>query len=237
MSEKVALVTGSALRIGADICTFLLKKSWNIALHYNKSETEAIELAKQLINFGNIIIYQADLTDQQQVENLFTTVKADFGQIDLIINNAAFHQKTTLDNIELAQLNRDFSLHCFAPLLLAQKMLLNDFSGNIINILDCDNFNNQADFLSYNLSKITLHEITKKLAIALAPKIRVNSVALGPIMFKAGQSLKVFEQLQKNTPLNHKITTEDLGQVIDFILSANAITGNCIFLDNGKHLL
>lgn len=234
--QKIALITGSSIRIGKYITESLAQDGWKIALHYHSSEKEAYELANKLIDYVDVILFKADLTDIDQASKLIAQVNEQLGPVSLIINNASIYKNDNLANLNNDFLQDNMNIHANAPILLAKAMLAQEIDGNIINILDTDITKNTKKFFSYFLSKKLLFNLTQMLAVSLAPNIRVNSIAPGAMLFKEGQNEGVFNQLIENTPLKNQATLKDLYKTIQFLVNTNSITGQCIFLDGGKHL-
>lgn len=234
--QKIALITGSSIRIGKYITESLAQDGWKIALHYHSSEKDAYELANKLIDYVDVILFKADLTDIDQASKLIARVNEQLGPVSLIINNASIYKNDNLANLNNDFLQDNMNIHANAPILLAKAMLAQEIDGNIINILDTDITKNTKKFFSYFLSKKLLFNLTQMLAVSLAPNIRVNSIAPGAMLFKEGQNKGVFNQLIEDIPLKSQATLKDLYQTIQFLVNTNSITGQCIFLDGGKHL-
>ena len=230
--EKLALITGGAVRVGKYIATKLADSGWRIALHYNSSEKEALELARELIPKTDIILFKADLSDSEQAIKLMSDVKEQMGEVSLLINNASIYKNDNINNITLEGLLHNLNVHLTSPLFLSQAMT----QGNIINILDAEITDNLKKFFSYSLSKKALLSLTKMMAVSLAPSVRVNAIAPGPILFKEGLVKEVFDQLVSASPLRIKANLQDLHQTIEFLVNTNSVTGQCIFLDGGLHL-
>jgi NAD(P)-dependent dehydrogenase (short-subunit alcohol dehydrogenase family) len=235
-SQKTALITGASIRIGKYVTESLARDGWKIALHYHNSEKEAYELANKLIDHVDIILFKADLTDIDQASKLISQVNNQLGPVSLLINNASIYKNDNLANLDINFLQDNLNIHANAPVLLAKAMLAQEIDGNIINILDTDITKNTKKFFSYFLSKKLLHNLTQMLAVSLAPNFRVNSIAPGAMLFKEGQNKEVFNQLIMDTPLKNQATLKDLYHTIQFLINTNSITGQCIFLDGGKHL-
>jgi len=235
-TQKTALITGSATRIGKYVAEMLANNGWKIALHYHNSEQEAYQLAKKLINHADVIIFKADLTQEDQAINLFKDASNQLGPINLLINNASIHENDNISNLNANKLDKHMNIHLNTPLYLSKLMAEQEISGNIINFLDTEIFDREKKFFSYRLSKKSLFNLTQMLAVSLAPNIRVNAIALGPTLFKEGQNLELFNQLIADSPLKVKAELEDLYNTILFLLNTKSITGQCIFLDGGMHL-
>ena len=235
--EKTALITGSSIRIGKYVTECLAMKGWKIALHYHTSEIEAYNLAKKLLPSTDIILFQADLTEASQSKDLINKINQQLGPVSLIINNASIHKNDNLLNLTQDLLEKSLHIHLNSPTYLAQAMAKQGIEGNIINILDTDISQNMKSFFSYSLSKKSLHILTKMLAFNLAPGIRANSIALGATLFKEGQIKKAFDQHIKDSPLQRSPELLEIYQTIEFLINSPSITGQCIFLDGGRHLI
>lgn len=235
-SQKIALITGSAVRVGKYIAENLSSRGWKIAIHFNHSKKEAIELARKLIEFNDVTVHKADLTNFSQITKMISEIHEQLGNIDLLINNASVYKNDLLENLNEENFDENINLHLKAPMFLAKLLAKQDTMANIINILDDDIKFNRKNFFSYSVSKKALAELTRMLALSLAPNIRVNAIAPGPILFKEGQDLGLFNRIIASSPLKTKTDLEDLLETIEFLVKTESITGQCIFLDGGRHL-
>ena len=215
----------------------LANDGWKIALHYHSSEKEAYQLAKSLLPFVDVILFKADLTKTEAVANLVAQVNQQLGPIKLLINNASIHKNDQLANLTNEVLQQHLQIHLQAPIFLAKAMAEQGIDGNIINIIDSDTSKNMLKFFSYSLSKKALVDLTKMLAVSLAPHIRVNAISPGAMLFKEGQNIELFNQFIADSPLKTQPALKDLYQTIMFLINTDSVTGQCIFLDSGKYLL
>ncbi|HOJ63050.1 MAG TPA: SDR family NAD(P)-dependent oxidoreductase [Spirochaetota bacterium] len=229
------LITGGAKRIGKEISLHLSKKGYNIALHFNSSENDALETKSIIEKNGSICkIYRANFSNTDEVINLFSKVKNDFNNIDLLINNASIFERYTLIESDLPFIERIINVNFKAPLLLIKEFAKN-FSGNIINIIDAKIFKNDSNYFMYNLTKKSLAEITKMASIEFAPHIRVNAIAPGLIIPTDDQTKKRYENFK--IPLNKKGDINNILLTLDFILNNDYITGQIITVDGGFSLI
>lgn len=233
--QKLALITGAATRIGSFIARQLANDGWNIALHYYQSQDEAFKLAKELLPLVDVILFKADLSDVGQTITMTDEIKAQMGEISLLINNASLYRNDTLTNLTKEDLENNLNIHLCSPIYLAKAML--ESSGNIINIIDTDVCQNMHKFFSYSLAKKAMLNLTQMLALNMAPCIRVNAIAPGPMLFKEGQDIELFNRLVNESPLKLKPSLDELYQTIKFLIHSQNITGQCLFLDSGRHLL
>ncbi|AIL66107.1 3-oxoacyl-[acyl-carrier-protein] reductase FabG [Rickettsiales bacterium Ac37b] len=238
--KKIALITGSATRIGKMIVKSLVEDGWQVVIHYNNSQDEA-EILLQELNANNLQAFsvQADLIDENQTKSIFPYITKNIGQVSLLINNAASFINDNVANSNYEIWHQNMSVNLRAPFLLMKdfKEQLLEQRGNIINILDyCVTKLPVGKFLSYSLSKNALWELTKLFAIEFAPQIRVNALGPGSIMRGIRQSEENFTASRIHSPLNNAGSIEDIYNAIKFILTTPSITGELINIDGGKHL-
>lgn len=234
--NKNALITGGARRIGKEIAIHLAESGYNIALHFNSSYDDAINIQKVIENKGKICkIYKANFCNENEVIKLFYTVKEDFNKIDLLINNVSIFERFTLSQSTLEFINNTINVNLKSPLLLI-KEFGSYFSGNIINILDSRIFKNDNKYFMYDLTKKALADITKMAAVEFAPRVRVNGISPGLILESEDVSKRDFENFVDKIPLKKIGSLEDILKTIDFILNSEYITGDIITLDGGWNL-
>lgn len=235
--QKNALITGAAVRIGSYLAKKLAYDGYSIALHYNTSEQEAYELAKDLLPLTNVLLFKADLTNKEEATQLISDVNKQLGPVNLLINNASICKNDNLDNLDSSVLENHFAIHINSIIYLSQNMANQKVSGDIINLIDSDISKNLKKFFSYYLSKKSLFDLTKMLAVSLAPSIKVNAIAPGPVLFKEGQNPIVYKDLINEAPLHREATLQELYDSIMFLVNNNSITGQTIYLDGGRHLV
>lgn len=231
---KTALITGSAKLIGKAIAFHLAEKGWNLAIHYNNSEDEAVKLYNKLsakYPKQEFNIFQADLQNPLAAERLIPEVNRVMPSLCLLINNASVFEKAPLLASPFDLIERTMQVNYIAPILLSRDFgrLINE--GNIINITNNRIIGNKADYTAYTLSKNGLWDLTKMTALEFAPNIRVNSITLGTLIPSEGE--KADKIAEKNAKLKDVDCTEAL-QTIDFILENGHLTGQQIFCDGAK---
>ncbi|MCT4634931.1 MAG: SDR family oxidoreductase [Rickettsiales bacterium] len=235
--QKNVLITGAAVRIGKYIAEKLAYDGWSIALHYNNSEQEAYDLAHSLLPITNVMLFKANLADKEDSAQLIDNVNKQLGPVNLLINNASICVNDNLDNLNSSTLENHFAIHVNNIVYLSKCMAKQEGAKDIINIIDSDISRNIKKFFSYNLSKKTLFDLTKMLAVSLAPYLKVNAIAPGPMLFKKGQNPQVFKELVNESPLHREATLQELYDCIMFLVNNNSITGQTIYLDGGRHLI
>ncbi len=239
-SQRTALVTGAARRIGAAIARRLARDGWAIGLHYNSSRAEAEAFAEELKRSGaRVALLQADLAEFGQTRGLIPACVEALGPPLCVVNNASIFERDGVRDVtgERWQAHQDINLR--APVLLAQAFdtaLPEGSRGNIINLIDQRVLRPTPDFFSYTLSKSALWTATRTMAQALAPRIRVNAIAPGPVLRNIYQSEEDFAREWQSTLLGRGANPEEIADAVTFILRAEAMTGQMIALDGGEHL-
>ena len=230
-----ALITGSAKRIGKNVAIFLAKEGWDIILHYNNSESEAIQLQKHIISLEKrCILYKNDFSEDNNSKFFAQEVS-----IELIINNASIFEMDSLCSFNQETLMKALKINFIAPSLLAKTTIdlnISENQINIINILDSIIYKLPKKFTSYYFSKRMLADFTRLSAKIYAPKARVNGISLGQIMKNSKQSEENFKKTFSNNPLGYSGTVEEICNTINFIVNNKSITGQIISLDGGAHL-
>jgi NAD(P)-dependent dehydrogenase (short-subunit alcohol dehydrogenase family) len=238
--RKVALITGSARRIGSELSRHLAGKRWDLVLHYNSSFEQVQDLEEELkLAFpeGDYRIMQADLNNSAETENLIPNVISAFGRLDLLINNASVFEPGGVEDTSTEQFDKHININLRAPFILTQNYITHSEEGVIVNITDTRITKNSNDYTAYNLSKKALWEFTKIAALEAAPKVRVNALAPGLVLPPAGKSKKYFNNLAANTPLQKPAGLVPLIKSIDYIIENENLTGQILFCNSGEQLL
>lgn len=232
-SRKIALMTGGAKRIGKEISIFLAKSGWEIVIHYNNSLEEAKILAKSLSQITNVFLLKSDLNNLAETELIIQKINKEFGDINLLINNASSFIKNNFSNFTIKQLNYDMNVNFLSPAILMkefynQKYIQDSNNGNIINILDSSTY--QDEYYSYNLSKKSLMNIGLLNAKLFTPKARVNAIALGYVMPLENKDPSVFEAKIAQTLSKKPTRIEEILATIEHILKQDSLNGEIISL-------
>jgi NAD(P)-dependent dehydrogenase (short-subunit alcohol dehydrogenase family) len=234
-----ALVTGGARRIGRAIALALAQAGFTVVLHAHRSRQDAEALADEISQRGgHAAVVMADLADDKAVRALVPAA-AKFGPLTLLVNNASEFTEDEIATLDRAHFDRTFSINLAAPLFLAQAFAEQAPAGSdvsIINILDQRVLRPTPRFFSYALSKSALHTATMTLAQALAPAIRVNGVAPGPVLPSPRQTAAQFAEQARALPLQRGPTPEDIAAAVVYLAGARNVTGAVIAVDGGQHL-
>lgn len=238
--KNTALITGGSQRIGKAICEKLAKEGWNIIIHYYKSKKKALSLKNKLKIYNTkIFCIKANLSNENELKILFAKSRKKMGVINCLINNASTFELDNIDNINKKSWDYHINTNVWAPIYLIKqfkKNLPNKLNGNIINITDQRVINLTPFFTTYTITKSMLWTLTKTLAMALAPKIRVNAIGPGPTLKSNRQTNIQFKKQYKSVPLKKSVNPSEIGEAIIYILKSNSLTGQLINVDSGQHL-
>lgn len=226
LAGKSALVTGGSRRLGAAICRELAARGAAVAVHYRRSEAEAIAMNRVLKH--GVFSLRGDLANPQEREWVFREAAEWLGRVDILVNNAAvFARDGEIDPAELRAVNVE------APLDLAARVAAQPGGGCVIHVLDARIARPEAGaFRGYAATKRELAESVARLAREWAPKTRVNGVAPGPVLAPEG-----VREAAGDLPLGRRPTPEDVANAVAFFAESESITGQILFVDGGKHLI
>jgi NAD(P)-dependent dehydrogenase (short-subunit alcohol dehydrogenase family) len=237
---KAALVTGGAVRLGRAICMALAESGFAVAIHCQRSLSAANELAERIQRAGGAAsVLQADLGAEAQTVELIERAEHHHGPIGVLVNNASTFERDEWDDATRASWDQHLEPNLRAPFVLMQAMarsLPSTAEGVIINMLDQRVWSLTPHFISYSVSKAALWALTQQMALALAPRIRVNGIGPGPALPSPRQTQEQFERQCASVPLRRGTTPEEVARAVLTILSLPAMTGQMIALDGGQHL-
>lgn len=239
-AAPTALVTGAGRRIGRAIALALGRDGWAVAVHYHRSRAEAEAVVGEIAAAGGrAVALGADLAREAEVERLVPRAAEALGPLGALVNNASVFEQDSALGATRASWDRHLEVNLRAPFVLMQhfaRQLPPDAEGAVVNLLDERVWSLTPHFVSYTLSKAGLWSLTRSLALAFAPRIRVNGVGPGPTLPSPRQSEAQFRRQQEMMPLRRGTTPEEVAAAVRFILSAPAMTGQMIALDGGQHL-
>ncbi|WP_434031067.1 pteridine reductase [[Pseudomonas] boreopolis] len=241
-TAKVVLITGGARRIGAAIARRLHARGWDLAVHAHRSGDALQALADELLALrpGSVATLHADLRDPQAPARLVAQCLARFGGLDALVNNASNFYPTPLGGATPAQWDDLFAVNARAPFFLAQAAAphLQARSGAIVNITDLHARQPLRDHAVYTAAKAALAMLTRSLALELAPRVRVNAIAPGAILWpEQGKSEAAQQALLARTPLARTGTPEEVAEAVRWLLEdAGYVTGHTLPLDGGRTL-
>ncbi len=236
---QIALVTAGAKRIGQALVESLAHRKCRVAVHHLSSRSEAEKLIEELQSKGvESLAVSADLSVRKEVERMVTTVEERLGPIDILINNASIFEKTPWFEISESDWDRHLNINLKGPFLCAwtvSRGMVERKCGNIINLIDWTAERPHPDYIPYAVSKAGLAAMTKGLARALAPHVRVNAIALGAILFPEGTPETEKEKILQQVPLARTGSVNDIAQTVQYLLEGtDYTTGATINVDGGR---
>lgn len=244
LRDKVVLITGGGTGVGRATALKLAAEGAKVAINYSRSEKEAAEVVNEIMQLGGTAhAYRANVAAEQEVKKLVSDVAASFGTINGLVNNASMTAQIVMDDLDavtdevwdsLFRVNVKGMFHCVKAVVPYMKK---QQSGVIVNMGSVAGMAGIGSSIPYAATKAAIHAMTRSLAIALAPHIRVNSIAPGAIDTRwwAGNEEKMYE-LAGNLPLQRISTPDDIAEAILFQLSQGSVTGQIFVIDNGQTL-
>ena len=239
MSNKTALVTGGALRIGNKICKTLHADGYNIICHYNNSESAAEDLQSELnkLRKDSCKIIKFDLNNYENLEDFAFKTQQLYKSLDLLVNNASSFFKTNLINHAKTDWDDLINSNLRGPFLLAKYNfeILSKNKGSIINISDAMINRGMKNYVMYSIAKAGLENLTKTLARELAPNIRVNAVAPGAILLPSDGSSQEADLINE-IPLGRIGSEKDISDAVLGLTKFTYMTGQILKIDGGRSL-
>ena len=239
LKNRVALVTGGGTRVGRVIALALGKAGMRVAVHYSGSEKGARDTAEEIIRGGGEArTMPGDLIDPATGPRVIEHAVKVFGTLDVLVNSAAVMLRTPVGEVLVEDWDAMFALNLRAPFFLSQAAarVMRDRGGSIVNIADLAAFETWRSYIPHSITKAGIVQMTRGLAHALAPKIRVNAIAPGPVLLPEGWTQEQADKLISTTPLGRLGTPEDVAQAVLYLLSADYVTGETIIVDGGRHV-
>ena len=237
---RAALVTGGAKRLGRALAQALADAGFAVAIHCHRSRGEAETFVESLARAGTkAAVVQADLGSEAETQALFPRAQEAVGPIGVLVNNASAFERDEWDDTTRESWDRHIEPNLRAAFVLMQAMaraLPQDAQGVIVNMLDQRVWSLTPHFISYTVAKAGLWALTQQMALALAPRIRVNGIGPGPALPSPRQSPDQFARQCASVPLRHGTSPEEVGRALAAILALPSMTGQMIALDGGQHL-
>lgn len=236
LKNKRALVTGGARRLGSYMVRALAQEGMEIVLHYRGSEKEARSLQRELEEKGTKChLLQSDLGSAEERKVFISQLEIKKLRPHVIINSASIFPEQNMWDWDEADLLSNMSLHLTAARDLS-SMLRGSEEGAIINLLDSRIQDYDRKHIPYHFSKKALFQLTRMLAVEMAPRVRVNAIAPGLILPPEGKGEEYMEEMKQYNPLNASGTPEDIVSTLLFLLKSPFITGQVIYVDGGRNL-
>ena len=238
LQGRVALVTGSAKRIGRAVAVRLATEGADVVVHYNRSKSEADEAVAEIEKLGRKgVALQADLCSLADIKRLFQRTAEQFGRLDILVNSAANFLSAHLADTTEKMWDTALDTNLKAPFFCAQAAapLLKQSHGVIINFADIGGILPWPGYIPHCASKAGVIMLTKCLAKALAPDVRVNAIAPGTITMSDDPSEWESDFIRR-APLHRTGTPEDVAGAVSFLIHSNFLTGQTLVLDGGRTL-
>jgi len=240
---KVALVTGGAVRAGKAVTLMLARAGAHVAINYYSSRQQAEETAAEVRALGvEALPVQCDVSDQAQVERMAQEIEARFGGVDIIVNSASHFGRTPFPADSPAiheEWRRVTRILVDGPWYICNALvpgMIQRGGGVIVNIADLSADRPWRGFAAHGVGKAALLAFTRQLALELAPAIRANAVAPGYILPPPGHSAERVAQAASRIPLGKIGAPEDLAQAVKYLIEADFVTGETLYVDGGERL-
>jgi len=250
--NRIALVTGGAHRVGRSIALALADAGAHLVITYLSAADEAAQTARDIAARGvQSLMVRLDQRDPAQIDTLFTAIRARFDRLDILVNSAAIMERKPLFDLTPDDWDRSLDTNLRGPFFVAQgaaKLMLQAqaepneresnqlLQGCIVNIVDLAALRPWPSYIAHTASKAGLVAVTKALALALAPSIRVNAVAPGAVLKPDDWSDARWEQLAGRIPLGRPGTPKDVAQAVLYLVRSDFVTGHLLVLDGGREL-
>jgi len=239
LEGTTALVTGGAHRVGRAILLALARAGADVVLHYHRAEAEAQATQAEVQALGRRVLrVRADLSRVEEIEAMFEEVRRTFPALQVLVNSAAIMEAQPVEEVTSADWDRTLDLNLRAPFFCAQQAArLMPQGGVIINIGDVAGLRPWARYPVHSVSKAGVVMLTQVLARALAPRIRVNAVAPGPVAKPPDLTAERWEAVTRRMPLKREGAPEDIAQAVLYLVQAEFVTGTILTVDGGAHLV
>ncbi len=241
LQGKVALVTGGAIRVGKAISLELAAAGADIVVNYNSSAGPAEETVTEIRALGRrAIAQQADVSQGDQVQRLIDRAVSELGRLDVLVNSASVWQRTPWAELGEAEWDRQIAVDLKGPFLCARAAaphLAAHGDGAIVNIVDLSAFTPFPNFLPHSVAKAGLLNMTYSLAMELAPAVRVNAIAPGPVLPPPEYTEQQLAASAKRTLLKRWGTPEDVARAVRYLVEAEYVTGAVLPVDGGERLI
>jgi len=239
ISGRIALVTGGAHRVGRALSVALARAGMRVAINYNSASAEADALVRELSADGHDCrAYEADLTQPDAPQSLVESVTRDFGGLDVLVNSAAVMRRTPVDDITVAEWDSMFALNLRAPFFLAQaaRPYLRNAKGCIVNLADLAAFETWPEYIPHGISKAGVVQMTRALARAFAPDVRVNAIAPGAVLLPDSWDDATRAHFAATTPLHRIGSPNDVAEAMMYLTRSDYVTGDTLLVDGGRHV-
>jgi pteridine reductase len=236
---NVALVTGGARRVGRAITLGLAEAGYDVLVNYHTSEAESREVVRSVEAIGRrAVAVQGDVSDAGDVARISDALRHDFGRLDVLVNNASLFSTGALLELEEGEWDRVMAVNLKAPFLVVKATadLLTRSEGAVVNLVDLSAFQPWLEYPHHAVSKAGLLHLTRVMARALAPHVRVNAIAPGAVLLPEDHDDEARERSRKSSVLGTLGSPEDVVRTVLFLIRSPFITGEVVVVDGGRLL-
>ena len=239
LQGRVALVTGAGRRLGRAIAVALGRRGARVAVHFNDASTDAEETAAMIrAAGGEARTFGADLSDAAAAGALVRTVADAFGAFDVLINSAGIMERHPVSEVTPEMWDRTFAINLRSQFFTSQAAAprMPDRGGVIVNMADLAGFEAWTAYVAHSVSKAGVVALTRALAHALAPRVRVNAIAPGAVLLPEHWDKAQADHLIATTPLKHLGSPDDVVRTVEFLIDSEYITGETVIVAGGRHV-
>ena len=236
-ASPVALVTGGAVRVGRAVALALAEAGYDLVVGYRASRGPAAELRAQVRHMGRRAhTVQADLSREAEAVRLAASVRETFGRLDLLVNSASTFQSGDLLQVPTKEWDLAMAVNLRAPFLLVRETadLLREARGSVVNVVDLSAFQAWSRYPHHSVSKAGLLQLTRSMALALAPEARANAVAPGHVLSPPDHGEAEIERSRRHVPLGRIGQPSDVAEAVLYLARAQYVTGEAIVVDGGR---
>ena len=241
LSGKTALVTGGARRVGKALALALGRAGAHVVINYNRSAGAADQTVRELMAAGiNASAFQADVSQKDEIDALVAHIQAKYGRLDVLVNSASLFESAKFADITEADWRRVLDVNLTGPFLLSQAalpLLQASDSSSIINIVDLSAIQAWPSYAHHSVSKAGLLQLTKVMARALAPRVRVNAIAPGTVLPPDGYDGTAGDGTSDRRVVEPAGTPEDVVKAMFYLIESPFVTGQTLIVDGGRTLL
>lgn len=240
LRNRVALVTGGAVRVGRALALALAGEGMRLVVHYHSSAAEAGEVVERIRDAGGeAVALQADLGRPEELVRLAREAEEAYGGVDVLVNNASVFPPERLEDTGLEVWERTMAINLRAPFFLTQRIgtaMRERGGGVIVNLADLAGLQAWSSYAAHSISKAGVVHLTRVAARALAPEVRVVAIAPGTVLPPDDFPPEEVERLARATPLRRNGAPEDVAQALVYLLRADFVTGEVLAVDGGRLL-
>jgi len=237
--QKWALITGGAVRIGRAVTLGLAEAGYDVVVNYHTSESEARSAAREVETLGRrCLIVGGDVSNSDDVARIGREVRRSCGRLDLLVNNASLFSERPLMEVDEGEWDRVMAVNLKGPFLMVKATadLLDASEGSVVNLVDLSAFQPWVEYPHHAVSKAGLLQLTRVMARAMAPRVRVNAIAPGAVLLPESYDEEARERSRKSSPLGTLGSPEDVVRTVLFLDRSPFITGEVVVVDGGRLL-